>query len=669
MVVNTSLETTKQTISKKRLLSIFSGIFLIAILAGSIGYTIAAGWTPASVNLALDDLPTDFTAAIKTDGTNYWAILKNGTSPANTWTTNKTLSIINTWNAVTGTVVLNGFRLPYGLTIPSTVTVVEKYGQGYPDRVFVQTSNVGSPYTISVDTTTGTTYYMAQDASNAYVNEWSSTVWATVMQNCINIGGHSTIFVQPMNVTTYLPVNVNQSHINIKAEPNTVFLNMPSSTNISLTADVDVGDTIIALADTTQFRVGQYIIYTDSYHYPTNNGWENCGPTYLITSVDATSVTISEPVKTNNLASVIYGACAIPEYNFFFVNNTEGVSINGFNMNGNFQNRAKIQGAMPGYTADPVAHWAGSAIDVYQSKQSTIVNNYIANMDLHGVCIDNNAGSLFNSVDCVVKNNYITNPFNIPVLLLGVQNCTVSDNFLSNALLEDGVYLWNASGCHVKDNTISNIKRYGIFATSTVNHCEFSGNSIIGFTFAGPSYGINIATACNDNLVHDNYIYGFNDGIVYYQSGTGNMIYNNRIVNVAYGIVSVRTNYLAISGNTITQASVHAIECSSSNYTSIEYNTLWNQALTVINSINTIIRYNNGFATENSGSQGNTTATTVVISHGLAGTPNAGIAASFNDTGITSYTITGLTSTQITFTVQGTPTGAFTCYWSAIYKP
>ncbi len=76
-----------------------------------------------------------------------------------------------------------------------------------------------------------------------------------------------------------------------------------------------------------------------------------------------------------------------------------------------------------------------------------------------------------------------------------------------------------------------------------------------------------------------------------------------------------------------------------------------------------------GFVTSNGGSTTNTTATTCIINHGLAGTPNAAITASFNDTGITGYTITSVTSTQLIFTIQGTPTGNYTCYWHAEYHP
>jgi len=80
---------------------------------------------------------------------------------------------------------------------------------------------------------------------------------------------------------------------------------------------------------------------------------------------------------------------------------------------------------------------------------------------------------------------------------------------------------------------------------------------------------------------------------------------------------------------------------------------------------NNVVNYNMGFVTENSGTATNSTATTFVFNHGLAGTPT-GVWASFNSTEITGWTWTA-TSTQITITVVGM-TADRTCYWMAEYN-
>jgi len=69
----------------------------------------------------------------------------------------------------------------------------------------------------------------------------------------------------------------------------------------------------------------------------------------------------------------------------------------------------------------------------------------------------------------------------------------------------------------------------------------------------------------------------------------------------------------------------------------------------------------------NSGTATNSTATTFVFNHGLAGTPT-GVWSSFNTTAINGWTWIA-TSTQITITVTGTLPASMTAYWNAIYKP
>ena len=82
------------------------------------------------------------------------------------------------------------------------------------------------------------------------------------------------------------------------------------------------------------------------------------------------------------------------------------------------------------------------------------------------------------------------------------------------------------------------------------------------------------------------------------------------------------------------------------------------------NGINTIIKYNQGYVTENSGTA-TFSGTSVTFAHGLAGTPT-GVWASFNSTGYGGWTWTA-NSTHITITVANT--GDYTVYWRAEYKP
>jgi hypothetical protein len=80
-----------------------------------------------------------------------------------------------------------------------------------------------------------------------------------------------------------------------------------------------------------------------------------------------------------------------------------------------------------------------------------------------------------------------------------------------------------------------------------------------------------------------------------------------------------------------------------------------------------VVRDNMGYVTENWVSGANTTATTIVLNHGLAGTPQY-VFASFNTTAITGYSWMA-TSTQITITVTGTLPASYTAYAYVKYNP
>lgn len=77
------------------------------------------------------------------------------------------------------------------------------------------------------------------------------------------------------------------------------------------------------------------------------------------------------------------------------------------------------------------------------------------------------------------------------------------------------------------------------------------------------------------------------------------------------------------------------------------------------------IENNGGWTTENSGSATISASTSVTFDHGLVGTPTF-VSASFNSTAVDGWKWTA-TSTQITITV--TPSGTYTVYWTAEYKP
>lgn len=78
------------------------------------------------------------------------------------------------------------------------------------------------------------------------------------------------------------------------------------------------------------------------------------------------------------------------------------------------------------------------------------------------------------------------------------------------------------------------------------------------------------------------------------------------------------------------------------------------------------IRYNRGYVTENQGSCAQSSATTCVVTHGLAGTPTS-VQVTIGTTGAGTYFVTSVGATQFTITTQNS--GTFTDYWEARYWP
>lgn len=109
----------------------------------------------------------------------------------------------------------------------------------------------------------------------------------------------------------------------------------------------------------------------------------------------------------------------------------------------------------------------------------------------------------------------------------------------------------------------------------------------------------------------------------------------------------------------------------SSRVESILLKNIWSEGATIINDWTKVVApngWNTQFRTTNSGTATNSTATTFVFNHGLAGTPT-GVWASFNTTTINGWAWTA-TSSQITITVSGSGLPAIMAsYWKAEYVP
>jgi len=263
--------------------------------------------------------------------------------------------------------------------------------------------------------------------------------------------------------------------------------------------------------------------------------------------------------------------------------------------------------------------------------------------------------------------------------------CRIENCFLYNRSLDfiggnhvqldgttSGTNLSIVSGCTMYSPTGSSnggvaICHAGSFGNLITGNIVYGGNC--GYRINGVSGG------CMDNEISNNVAYSCYYGITLEggaSTGDGQfrtLIANNKLINCTYGIYcdhSYNTTIIEnmISGGTSAGIRLYSSDCIN---TTIMGNTILDKSTIITNAgTSTIIKYNIGYTTENSGVSANATATTFSITHGLAGTPT-GVWCSFNTTAVTAWTWTATAST-ITVTMVG-PTNNVTCYWNAVYVP
>jgi hypothetical protein len=249
--------------------------------------------------------------------------------------------------------------------------------------------------------------------------------------------------------------------------------------------------------------------------------------------------------------------------------------------------------------------------------RTTVRNNMISNMTTYGIY--SGASTLFNHT--VIADNNIYNTGDVAIYNFN-DNVEISGNFIDKtANTKNGISLGDCDNVDVSNNILSNI----------------GANAIAGWD-------------CNNCTVEFNKIREATTGIMFtsYNGGTNNC--------------TVIGNFIR---GTATALSLDATCC----YTWIEGNDFrFNTNAVNPLGTNSIIRDNIGYVTENYVTATNTTATTFVFNHGLAGTADY-VFCSFNTTAIDGYAWTA-DATNITVTVTGAGLPAImTCYAEVIHEP
>ena len=241
----------------------------------------------------------------------------------------------------------------------------------------------------------------------------------------------------------------------------------------------------------------------------------------------------------------------------------------------------------------------------------------------------------------ISENIFELGPGVVGVQIISDGLITINDNSFSIA---GG----NADGINATTSTsivaIGNTAWMGEPTTnSTFIYGPYAKSIITGNRIAGGNPAINLTGPTSSyNIVSDNRISNFMDGIAYY--GYFNLFSGNVFLEDRAGVNAVGIN----------QRGGHSNEILGNSFVSISF---------PINVSGTapIIRDNFGYVTQNKGTATITTDTSVIFDHYLATTPTL-VLASFNLASYGNYTWTA-TTTEITITVS--TSGTYTVYWYA----
>lgn len=310
-------------------------------------------------------------------------------------------------------------------------------------------------------------------------------------------------------------------------------------------------------------------------------------------------------------------------------------------------------------------------IDGNKANQGSICDGIVATTTTNGVYYSK------------IENVKIINVKNVAIRISQMYRCTITNNYLDTVIY--GVYGGPVVDCTISNNVFYNMgevaagsaitlittpqyvsvtgnviysgKQYGIYMTGGPKYCVVSGN-IIHFTsgngifMQGTSVLHGYGCTVTGNTVYDSY-HGISLVYTDYSTVTGNTVdksyeagviftnatysvmTGNTVKNSSTGKLSPNVGGIGLYGSTLNctvadnivyDADTGIIEYSlaSSDYNTIKNNQIYNAATPVSTTgEHTIVKYNKGYTTENTGTATVPNAATYVdVVHGLSITPS-----------------------------------------------
>jgi hypothetical protein len=360
---------------------------------------------------------------------------------------------------------------------------------------------------------------------------------------------------------------------------------------------------------------------------------------------------------------------------------TNATVVYGYNLYNVTLRDLRIDGNRTGI---PLVSWASGRNDhhnandiwVDDAKSCNFQNLWCQNAGRSGLHCDGYVDGIIQN--CIASGcGYDAIHMGYSVTNMGLMNSTITRCRVyglndTRAAIETGSGCFNAHvfDCRLDGTGSSNTVGIDIGGSSTLGYVECASDLLTNFQNAG-IYLQPEGVECD---LHDSTFSSCNDGITTYANDT-NIHHNNFLGTIRYSIfirsgaynTQVGCNFFKDCPNTGIN------EASGASAATISFNTFRNVTTILYKGgTNMVVFGNIGFVTENYVSGTNTTATTVVINHGLAAAATY-VFCSFNITGSVSYTYTWTsTATQITVTLtvtSGSLPAAWQCWAEVKYTP
>jgi hypothetical protein len=399
-----------------------------------------------------------------------------------------------------------------------------------------------------------------------------------VIQAAVTNTNAGTVIVKNVTKIICEPLTM-KSNVNLVSVVST--LTMPNLTEaIPISNNVREGADRIYLSDTSSFRVGQHITFTDDtrdFQYTAGNPYM-VGNTYEVTAVKSNYVSIYPTIKPEDEALTTENARAIPAYSIIVVpKDAENITLSGFTLDGNRENRVNIQPRRPGSIDEDRGQ--DCLVSISEGATNvTIRGNYLLNAVLHGISTD---GWNRNPVDNItIEYNYIDNAWNKNVLFFAVNDSSIERNVLSNSTWEDGASCYYGNqNLKIRENYIAGNHRFGILLRG--QDCTVFNNTIVGTglgkNVGGVAFLASTPKSANNRVIANN-ISTVHDGLAFLDCNDHASVALNIINDCVTGINIERTDYVVITGNIITNASLYAIVTSEgADYAVIIENDFTNQ--------------------------------------------------------------------------------------------